>query len=170
MTAPLWVAVAVAAMACVTDLRVRRIPNWLTFGGAAAGVLASGAADGWPGVGSAIGGWALGLALFLPLFLLRGMGGGDVKLLAALGACLGPSVTLWLALYSALAGGVLALGVSLARGYSREAFRNVWGLLSYWRVMGVRPHPALALETSRGPRLPYSLPIAAGLGMTLWLR
>ncbi len=43
-------------------------------------------------------------------------------------------------------------------------------MLSYWRVMGVQPHPALTLETATAPRLPYSLPIAAGLGLTLWLR
>jgi hypothetical protein len=42
-------------------------------------------------------------------------------------------------------------------------------MLSYWRVMGMQPHPAVTLETAAGPRLPYSLPIAAGLGMTLWL-
>jgi prepilin peptidase CpaA len=98
------------------------------------------------------------------------MGGGDVKLLAALGACLGPAAAVWLALWSAVAGGVLALGVSIAHGYSRQAFQNVWGLLSYWRIMGVRPNPALTLETSVAPRLPYSLPIAAGLGVTLWLK
>jgi prepilin peptidase CpaA len=164
------VAVVVALLASVTDLRSRRIPNWLTFGAAAAAVVAQAATTGLPGVGSAAAGWAVGLALFLPLFLLRGMGGGDVKLLAALGACLGPATAVWLALWSAVAGGVLALGVSVAHGYSRQAFQNVWGLLSYWRIMGVRPNPALTLETSVAPRLPYSVPIAAGLGVTLWLK
>ncbi len=60
-----------------------------------------------------------------------------MKLLAALGAWLGPSMVLWVAAFSAIAGGVFALVVSAMHGYTRQAFSNVWGLLSYWRVMGV---------------------------------
>jgi prepilin peptidase CpaA len=107
--------------------------------------------------------------LFLPFFVLRGIGGGDVKLLAALGAWLGPMSAVWLAFWSAIAGGVFALAVALASGYTGRAFQNVWGMLSYWRVMGLQPHPGVTLESAPGPRLPYSLPIAAGLGLTLWL-
>ena len=76
-------------MACATDLRTSRIPNLLTFSAAAAG-LAWHAFGGWAPLASALGGLALGLLLFLPIYLLRGMGAGDVKLLAALGAWLGP--------------------------------------------------------------------------------
>jgi len=116
------------------------------------------------------GGWVVGLMLFLPLFALRGIGGGDVKLLAAIGAWLGPVPTIWVALFTALAGGVLAILVSAYHGYTRQAFTNVWGLLAYWRVMGVRPHPSLTLESSGTPRLPYAIPMAAGLGLALWLK
>jgi prepilin peptidase CpaA len=164
-----FAAAAVALAACLTDLRSRRIPNVLTLSGAAAGLLFHLIVGGPAGLGWAAAGWAVGLVLFLPFFVLRGIGGGDVKLLAALGAWLGPSLTLWLAAWSAIAGGVFALVVSAARGYTGSAFRNVWGMLSYWRVMGLQPHPAVTLESGAGPRLPYSLPIAAGLGLTLWL-
>lgn len=170
MTTIFGVPLVVSALACVSDLRTRRIPNVLTFGATAAALITFGVTDGLAGIGGAAAGWAVGMALFLPLFLLRGLGGGDVKLLAALGAWVGPGPAVWLALWSAIAGGVLAVAVALAHGYGRRAFGNVWGLLTYWRVMGVRPHPALTLETSTAPRLPYSLPIAAGLGLTLWLR
>jgi prepilin peptidase CpaA len=170
VTATQWAPLVVAGVACVSDLRTRQIPNVLTFGAAVGAILAHGITDGLAGIGFSAGGWVVGLALFLPLFLLRGMGGGDVKLLAALGAWVGPGQAVWLALWSAVAGGVLAVIVALARGYGSRAFGNVWGLLGYWRVMGVRPHPALTLEASTSPRLPYSLPIAAGLGLTLWLR
>jgi prepilin peptidase CpaA len=155
--------------ACLTDLRWRRIPNALTLGGAAAALVVQLMLLGPTGAGSAAAGWAIGLALFLPIFALRGIGGGDVKLLAALGAWLGPMPAVWLAFWSAIAGGVFALIVAGARGYTGQAFTNVWGMLSYWRVMGMQPHPGVTLETAQGPRLPYSLPIAAGLGMTLWL-
>ena len=116
------------------------------------------------------GGWLVGAAFFFPLFALRGLGAGDVKLIAALGAWLGPGPTVWLAAYSAIAGGVLALGVALARGYTKQAFTNVWGLLGYWKVMGFKPHPGMSLDASGTPKVPYALPIAAGLVMTLWLR
>jgi prepilin peptidase CpaA len=161
---------AVALTACLTDLRSRRIPNYLTFGGAVAALVFHLVTGGLSGLGWAAAGWGVGLLLFLPIFALRGIGGGDVKLLAALGAWLGPSLTLWLAFWSAIAGGAFALVVALASGYAVKAFRNVWGMLSYWRVMGLQPHPAVTLESGAGPRLPYSLPIAAGLGLTLWLR
>jgi prepilin peptidase CpaA len=164
------VAVLVALGGCVTDLRTRRVPNMLTLGAAAGALGFHLLVGGWAGLGWAAAGWLTGLALFLPFFALGGIGGGDVKLLAALGAWLGPGATVWLAIYAALAGGVLAVMVSLATGYAGTAFRNVWGLLTFWRVVGFRPHPGLTLESSGSPRLPYALPIAAGLVLTLWLR
>ena len=74
------------------------------------------------------------------------------------------------ALYSALAGGVMALVVALATGYLRQALRNVWLLLAHWRVVGIRPLPELTLERSRAPRLPFALPIAVGVAAAIWLR
>jgi prepilin peptidase CpaA len=164
-------AIVVVIGACVTDMKSRRIPNTLTFGAAAGAFGYSLAAGGFPAMGWSFLGWLTGAALFFPLFALRGIGGGDVKLLAALGAWLGPAPTVWLALFSALAGGPLALGLALSRGYARQAFVNLWGLLSYWRVVGLKPHPGLTLDSAEAavPRLPYSLPIAAGLLVTLWL-
>ncbi len=146
------------------------MPNVLTFGAAAGAFGFHLAESGLAGLGWSAGGWLVGAALFFPLFALRGLGGGDVKLLAALGAWLGPSVTVWLAAYSAIAGGVVALVVALASGYTKQAFTNVWGLLGYWKVMGLKPHPGMTLDAPGTPRVPYALPIAAGLVMTLWLR
>ena len=170
MTSAAWAAVALAVAACAFDLRTRRIPNALTFGAAAAGFLFHGLFSGLAGFGWSVAGWAVGLLLFLPLFLLRGMGGGDVKLLAAIGAWIGPGTVIWVALFASIAGGVFALALALTRGYTRQAFTNLWGLLSYWKVMGMRPNPALTLETAPASRLPYALPMAAGLGLALWLR
>ena len=170
MTVAPLAASAVALTACLTDLRSRRIPNLLTFGGAVAALVFHLITGGLSALGWAAAGWGVGLLLFLPIFALRGIGGGDVKLLAALGAWLGPSLTLWLAFWSAIAGGAFAIIVAMASGYTGKALRNVWGMLSYWRVMGLHPHPAVTLESAAGPRLPYSLPITAGLGLTLWLQ
>jgi prepilin peptidase CpaA len=163
-------AVALGLAACVTDLRARRIPNVLTFGAAAAALVYHAAMAGWPGIGWAAAGWIAGAALFFPIFALGGMGGGDVKLLAAVGAWLGPADALFVGLYGAIAGGVMALGVAVARGYVKTAFSNLYFLAVSWRVGGVRPIPELTLETSGSPRLAYALPVFAGLAVTLWLR
>jgi len=170
MNAAAMAAVVTAGVACVTDVTRRRIPNVLTFGSTAIAIVAAAVAHGVAGVFWAIGGWAVGLLIFLPLFALRGLGGGDVKLLAALGAWMGPASIAWIALYAAVLGGPLALAIALAHGYGRAALRNVWSLLMFWRVAGFQPHPTVRLDVPQGPRVPYALPIAAGLMVKLWLQ
>ena len=163
-------AVAIAVVAAAWDLRTRKIPNVLTFGTALAAVLLHGLTGGLSGAGMALAGWVVGLALFLPMFALGGMGAGDVKLLAAVGACVGPLAVVWVALFTSIAGGVLALAVASYAGYLRQAFVNVWCLVMYWRLEGPRPVPEMTLSTHRGPRLAYAVPVLAGLMLTLWLR
>ena len=74
------------------------------------------------------------------------------------------------ALATSIAGGVLGLAVALGYGYLRTAFSNLWMLLTHWRVAGVRPLPAVTLQSATGPRLAYAVPIAIGTVVTLWLR
>src|SRR4029450_2877695 len=90
MTAQHCVVVALVAVASITDVRTRRIPNLLTFGAAIAALLFHVSTGGASGLITSAGGWMLGAALFFPVFALRGMGAGDVKLLAAVGAWVGP--------------------------------------------------------------------------------
>ena len=170
MTTTSFIALAISTVACATDLRSRRIPNWLTFGAAVAGGVSQWATHGVAGLGAASLGWLTGCALFFVPFALGGMGAGDVKLVAALGAWLGPSDALRLALYTGAAGGVLALVVACARGYLRQAFSNIRLLLTHWRVVGVRPLDNLTLAHSAGPRLAYGVAILAGTMVTVWLR
>ena len=162
------VVLSVGVVACVTDVRSRKIPNVLTFGAAACGMLFHLLAGGPSGLALAAGGWLIGIALFLPFFLLRGMGAGDVKLLAALGAWLGPLQIVWLALFASIAGGVMALLVALAKGHLRALFRNVGDILLFWYVAGPRPVPEQTLDHSKSPRLAYALPIFVGTVITLW--
>ena len=163
-------ALVIAGAACVTDLRTRRIPNVLTFGGAAVALIAGVAVKGLPGLLDAALGWLVGCAAFLPFFLLGGMGAGDVKLLAAIGAWLGPAGAFWTAIYGGLAGGPLAVGVALYRGYLNQSLMNLGLLLTFWRTSGIRPLPSLTLQSAAGPRLPYALPIAVGAAVVVWLR
>ncbi len=162
--------VAVALVACVSDIRTRRVPNLLTLGGAAAALIFSALQGGLAGFGWSAAGWLTGAVLFFPFFAVRGMGAGDVKLIAALGAWLGAFDALYLAAFTALAGGAMALVAVLLRRYITQTFWNVWLILKTWQSMGPRPVPELTLETSRGPRLAYAVPIAAGALTTVWLR
>jgi prepilin peptidase CpaA len=163
-------ALSIASFACVFDLRTRRIPNWLTFGATAVALAFHFVTVGTSGVAQGIGGWATGVALIIAPYALGGMGAGDVKLVGALGAWLGPGDTFWLAMYTGIAGAVMALIVSAWHGYLRRAVSNMWLLLTHWRVSGLRPLPELMLTTSRGPRLAYAAPILVGTIVTLWLQ
>jgi prepilin peptidase CpaA len=170
MTAVQIAALCLATTACVWDVRTRRIPQLLTLGGALAGVMFHVTAAGWPAGVASLSGWAVGLLLFLLPFALGGLGAGDVKLLGALGAWLGVVNVLWLALYTGVAGGVLALVVALYRSYLPHAARNIYLLLMHWRLNGLRPLDEVTLDHGRGPRLAYAVPILAGTVATLWLR
>ena len=107
------VALTVGVIACITDVRTRRIPNLLTFGPPLLAARVSWR-DRWsPAVcrpRCSAGSWDGAVPAVLPL---GGMGAGDVKLLAALGAWLGPGDTFWLAIYASMAGGVMAVVVAL---------------------------------------------------------
>jgi prepilin peptidase CpaA len=164
------VAVAVALVACVFDLHSRRIPNLLTFPAAIAALLVSFVSGGLPALASSAGGWAIGLALWLPIYALGGMGAGDVKLIAAIGAWLGPLGAVTAALYSGIAGGVLAVVVACVNGCLRQTFLNVQMLILHWGVAGFRAQPLLTLETATSPRLAYACPTLIGTVLTIWLR
>lgn len=166
-----YVAIGVAVIAVIWDLRTRRIPNLLTFGAALGAMIFHTYTGGWSGLGTSLAGWAVGVAFFFPIFALGGMGAGDVKLLGALGAWLGPIAVIWVALFSGIAGGVMAIIVSAVTGYTKEALSNVWTLLLFWRVVGLKPAPELTLSSQqRGPRLAYAVPVLAGLMGALWWR
>lgn len=165
---PTLVVLAVALTASAFDVRTRRIPNWLTFGATAVGLAYGLSSSGLSGLGLSMAGWLTGAALFIPFFVLGGMGAGDVKLLAALAAWLGPSESIWLAIFAAMAGGVLGVCVALARGYIRTASSNLFLMLMHWRTNGLTPVPGITLRDSAAPRLAYAIPITIGAVCTLW--
>jgi prepilin peptidase CpaA len=164
------VVIGVVVAAAVIDVLTRRIPNVLTFGAAAVALIYACWTAGLHGLALSAGGWATGIGLFLPMFLLRGMGAGDVKLLGAVGAWLGPAGVLYAALYSVLAGGILALIVGAMHGYLGKALSNLWGLLGFWRTAGIQPLPGLTIDDAAGPRLAYGVAIAAGTLAAVWLK
>ncbi len=114
----------------VIDLRTHRIPNIVTMPLAALGFGLAAAGSTGLTVGTALFGSFVGLMLMLPGHLLGGTGAGDVKLVAALGALLGPSRVVFAFLYSAIAGGVLAIAVASARGRLNGTFQRTAQLVT----------------------------------------
>ena len=122
--------VAGALVATIVDIRTRRIPNLLT---AAMAVIGLGlAVTGVSGltVWAAAAGLVLGFAVMLPGHLLGATGAGDVKLMAAAGALLGPALVLTAFIFAALAGGVLAVAVSIQRQRLRATLTGTGRLVS----------------------------------------
>lgn len=157
LNAPIVLSSILLGAAVFTDVKYRVIPNLLTLpaclAGAAYHVWCSGILEGFC---FSMAGLAVGFGLLLIPFLLGGMGGGDVKLMAAVGSFAGASVVVHMVLYGAVAGGVMALGVVLKESGFRGA-KNV--LLGLFLDLSARQRPRV---DSGNPRLPYSVPLAAG--------
>ena len=153
---PSLLAVLLVLVGAYTDLRWRRLPNWLTLGGALAALLLQLALRGPAGGLDSLLGWGLGvLLLFIP-FALRGMGAGDVKLLAAVGASRGPAFVFVAFLLIALLGGLLSLGIMVRSGTLGPTLVRLggglrWAAVSLFRYRMV-PSPALLRHDGRHRR------------------
>lgn len=160
----LWLAGLAALLAAAVwhDLRTMRVPNRVVLAGAACGLVLA-ALPGGIGAGRAALGMGLGLAVFLPLYLLRAMGAGDVKLLAALGAFAGHPGVLGIALYSLAAGGLLALVWAAATGRLRTVLGNVHiGLLTAFARLSAHSLPRAGDVPTSATRIPYAVALALG--------
>jgi prepilin peptidase CpaA len=157
-------AAALVLVAAVTDIRSRRIPNWLTLLGVLVGLSLNGVTYGLAGVRNSLGGMLLGFSAYLILYLLRAMGAGDVKLMAALGAIVGPEN--WVAVFiaSAVAGGVLAIALMVWTGRVRETLFNTLLIvqeLAHFRAPFKR-NTHLDVKDPRALNMPHGVAIAAG--------
>jgi prepilin peptidase CpaA len=144
--------------AAVIDLRTRRIPNILTATLAAIGIGLAAAGFGRVGLGAALLGCLLGLAFMMPGHIFGATGAGDVKLLAAAGALLGPKDTIYAFLYTAIAGGVLALVVAVARRRLSQTLESTSRLVS-----GSEQARTEIESTSSDNRFAYAPAIAIGV-------
>ena len=159
------------AAAAITDLRTRIIPNALVLIGALSGLLLATLHPEGVGFFSALGGLALGLAIFLPLYLLRAMGAGDVKLMAMTGAFLGYAVVVEAALWVLLTGGALALVFALRRSVARRLAGNLREMFySAAASVQIRTLPDFSTGPQTAARLPYAVAIALGVAAFLLAR
>jgi prepilin peptidase CpaA len=168
---PVWLVTITLVVAAVIDGWLLKVPNWITFPFVLSGLAYGAYANGWEGFGLAFVGTALGLILLLPWYAIGGMGAGDVKLLAGVGAWLGAAYLtdgLWNTLYafcvSVIVGGVLAVVMVLISGQWRKHLVQFFTITNEIITIGKPTQLAtIAAERKSSMRLlPYGIPIAIG--------
>jgi prepilin peptidase CpaA len=149
--------IAVLVLAVRSDVASHRIPNWLTFGAFGAGLVLAAVGNETRGLLGALAGAAVGLVCLLPIYFARGMGAGDVKLMAAAGTFLGP--------YNAFFAAMLTLAAGAVFGLALLAWRAIELRTSSGAMFSDPPSSAIGKE-----RFPYAAAIAAGVVGALWMR
>jgi len=161
------VLIALLIVASVCDFRIYRIPNWLTAGGMVLGLLYNAAVPISPHVGFlwALEGLLLGLLMTLPLYVLKAMGAGDIKLIAMAGAFLGAPAIFYAVISTFIVGGVAALGYALfnrALGRMLGNVKNIVQIVLLSAIDGIKPDVHMETSKSVG-RLPYGVSICIGV-------
>ena len=164
----------VVLLAAVSDVRKRRIPNWVTLGGVACGVVLNAIFyPGLPGLAFALKGLCLAFGVYFILYCLHAMGAGDVKLMAAVGSFTGWRAWLQIFVITAIVGGILALVLIIWRGRFQKTAANI-GLILGEMGRGRLPYRKLEEVDVRNPRsmvLPHGAVIALGTILFLaWAR
>lgn len=160
-----FVLLAVVLAAACCDLRIRRIPNVLNLTGVLMGLVLHTLIMGWSGASAALFGLLAALCVYLPLYALKGMGAGDVKLMAAVGALAGPGNWLNIFMFTALLGGAAGLTLMLLRRKTSQTLLNISvivGQLAKGRIP-VRQDCSLSIHDQNSLKLPHGAIIAAGV-------
>lgn len=165
---PFWSSAALVALvvtAAVTDLRSRKVPNWLTYPAIVIGLAGhwlAGGLRGWPGE-PGLTGAAAGLAVgFLPLlvcWLAGGIGGGDAKLMGAIGALGGLKFVIAAMLYGFIVAAVMAIVVMLHGRLARRTLRRVLHTIALLVMPGARPADPTGPDS---PRIPFAAALCVG--------
>jgi prepilin peptidase CpaA len=156
----------VLAFAVREDLLRQRIPNTLNAAALFLGLTMASLTAGWSGFINSFGGALVGCAALVPFYLLRGMGAGDVKLMAAAGSFMGPSSALLAAAMALVAGASLAVAIIVWRLVESRPHLDVSsasGTAAAWRA-------AATISTVRHERFPYAVAIGVGVVGALWLQ
>jgi prepilin peptidase CpaA len=164
---PVWFVTITLVVAAVIDGLQLKVPNWITFPMIISGWIYGAAFSpyaGWEGLMYSLVGTAVGLALLLPLYAIGGMGAGDVKLLAGVGAWVGGTVTLYAFAVSAVVGGIIAVIMVLSTRKWYKHKTQFWMICN--EILTVKdPEKLAAIAAERKSTmmlLPYGIPIAIG--------
>lgn len=151
---------ALTLVAACTDLRDRKIPNWLTIPGIFAGIALNSYLRGWQGTKTSLEGAGLALLVMLPLVLLRALGAGDWKLMGAVGAFLGPILFPFVLLGSIFVAGAMAVVQMIRTRRVIETFCNLAVLVQGF--FSLRVHPDISLDNPVLMKLPFGVAVAGG--------
>jgi prepilin peptidase CpaA len=144
------------------DGKELRVPNWITFPMVLSGLIYSTVVGG--SLSAGLVGMAMGLACLLPLYAVGGMGAGDVKLMAGIGAWLGWQTTLESFMVSVVVGAIMAVLMVLFRGTWKKHYENFLTIFSEWVTIR-NPYELSRIAAERKPTmalLPYGIPICIG--------
>jgi prepilin peptidase CpaA len=157
-----WSVLTLLVIATVVDVHSRRIPNWLVLPFLVAGVIVTTAEHGVKGLGHSMAGAALAVAVTGIPCWLQGMGMGDLKLCAAVGAWVGPAQMGMALVATGITGGLLALIWAACHGSLGESLDGSSDLASGFWTRGLRPNPSLVLGNPSARTMPYAPAIAIG--------
>jgi prepilin peptidase CpaA len=157
-----WPTLIVLAIATFTDVRSCRIPNWLVLPFLVAGIAVSGWVHGWHGIGQSLLGIGLGTVILGFFCWLGGMGMGDLKLCAAVGAWIGPAQLMVALVITGITGGIMAVCWAVGGGFVGELLSGTGDLILGLGKRGLRPHPELILDNPLTRKMPYAPAIAIG--------
>lgn len=166
----LAILIVLLLIATVIDVRERRIPNWLVVSGIVIAALFHTSSPSGKGLLFAISGLCTGLAILFPIYVLRAMGAGDVKLMGTIGAFLGASGVIGASLATMAAGGLLAIAIAGCKRTLPQLFENLYIMLvqRHIRQMGGAATQAMPLPASVG-KMPYALAILTGTLVQLFV-
>lgn len=156
-------------VAVVTDIRERRIPNWLVATGIVFGTAFHGLVSNRTDAAFALLGLVAGVALLIPFYLIRAMGAGDVKLMGMIGSFLGASGVYGTALATMAAGGLLAIGMTASMRMLPQLFANLRTMLIQRHIQQMSG--SFSSEMPALPsvgKMPYAIPIFAGTVIQLF--
>ena len=159
-----WFVTIVLVVAAVIDGAILKVPNWLTFPFIAMGWIHCTIQGGFAGLGFSLLGTFVGMMLLLVLRNVGGMGAGDVKLLAGVGAWLGAIVTLWAFAATAIVGGIMAAFMIWKSGNWMKHYAMAHQILGEWKTIK-KPSELSKIARERKPTmylLPYGIPMAIG--------
>jgi prepilin peptidase CpaA len=154
----------VVLVAAVYDFRYRRIPNWLVLSGLLLGLIVNTFLFEWAGLGRSLLGVGLACLIYFPLYLLRGMGAGDVKLMAAVGAIVGWTAWIGIFFFTAIVGGMAAVALLASRSQLKRGFSSAGYLLVQllsFRLPYARRED-LDVKSEKSVKLPHGVMIAWG--------